>query len=358
MQPAIALTVGNYDPGGVATVAFDRAAESLTLVGRSRALRNASFGAYDPRRGLWCFVDESDDGALVMARPHGRCGWRRIAAAGTGGAAPCFVAFDPRGEIVAAANYASGSVALFKVAGEGGYLASPPSTYAGAGGGPDRTRQDGPHAHCVRFHAGRLYHTDLGTDEVVVHDYDGVSGALSGARPAFAADPGQGPRHIVFHPSLPVAWLLTELDCCICTLEVRADGSLGLLARNPTVRRPENGDLGGHIALDRAGRRLYVTTRGDDSMTTFAVDGQGSLELMGTAPVGCASPRHFMLMEDERRMLVACEQGGALVALEVLADGQAGPETARVSIPGAAFVALRRVRRRSPRPGGTCMPPR
>lgn len=339
MQSSVDLTVGGYDPAGIATLSYDPIADKLSLLGRSTELLNASYGAYDAHRRVWCFVDEKAQGALVVARPHGRVGWRRISAASTGGAEPCFVAFDAKGALAAAANYASGEICLLKVMGDDPVFAPPPSLYRGAGGGPDLERQDGPHAHCARFALERLYHVDLGGDEVLVHDM--LHGLLHKARSAFRSDPGEGPRHILFHPRLPVAWLLTELGSSIYTLQVRPDGTLRKIGRLSTLCGGAEKNLGGHLALDASGRRLYVSNRGDDSITTFSVDAFGGLSRIGIASVGAASPRHFILLEEAKRLVVACEDAGQVVCMAILADGRIGPVTARANLPQAAFVARR-----------------
>lgn len=338
MENQVTVAVGGYDPAGIATLVYDPVADQISFVGQSREVANASYGAYDPARRVWFFVEERGQGALVVAQPHGRSDWRRLARASSGGDAPCFVSVHPKGVFAAVANYASGSVSLLKITGGEGELGCAVSVHTDSGSGPDRERQDGPHVHCARFYGGRLYHTDLGTDEVVVHDIDEAAARLSNRRIALRVHDGQGPRHILFHPTLAVAWLLTELGSCVYTLRVAADGLLHTIGKTKTLPQSPRGNLGGHIELDTAAARLYVSNRGDDSITTFKVDSAGELTRLGSISVGSASPRHFVLLEHVGRMLVACEEGGEVVCMPIMSDGRIGAPTCRAEVPKAAFV--------------------
>lgn len=71
-------------------------------------------------------------------------------------------------------------------------------------------RQDGPHAHCNVFHPSYnwVFVPDLGDN--VIHQYGYKEGCLT-HQGHVALPPGEGPRHFVFHPTLPVAYSGCEL---------------------------------------------------------------------------------------------------------------------------------------------------
>lgn len=71
-------------------------------------------------------------------------------------------------------------------------------------------RQDGPHAHCNVFHPSYrwVFVPDLGDN--AIHQYGYSKGRLS-HECHVALPPGEGPRHFVFHPTLPVAYSGCEL---------------------------------------------------------------------------------------------------------------------------------------------------
>jgi 6-phosphogluconolactonase len=301
---------------------------------------NASFGTYSDRYDLHYFVDEQADGALSVLRRDGD-GWEAIARVSTGGAEPCYVALDHDQRCLAVANYGSGSVALFRLD-PGGVPIGPAAVRGNAGSGPVADRQDGPHAHCVCFDRNRrwLYHVDLGADQIVAHPFDAATGFAGPPAVAFRAPPGTGPRHIVFHPILPIAILASELASTLTVL--RASGAIWSTSQVTSALPADfDGDsLVGHLSLNAAGDRVYVTNRGHDSVAVFAWDEMGTLQLLQHAPSGGASPRAFVLLEAERRLVLANEQGCNLTIFEVRPDGTLSPLESDVAAPGAVFLMV------------------
>ncbi|MBW8879879.1 MAG: lactonase family protein [Asticcacaulis sp.] len=297
------------------------------------AIENASYGAHDHERGLHYLVNERENGALGVWRCNGGA-WQCLATVPTEGNAPCFVTLDPERQHVAVANYASGNIAVYGLD-DRGLPAGPPVIHAHTGHGPNAARQDGPHAHCVRYHQGVLYQTDLGTDEVLAFAPDGSRST------AFRAPAGQGPRHIVFHPVHPIAYLVTELGSRAFVLST-ADG-FSFTERQNLSTLPADapaGSLGGHLALNRAGDRLYVTNRGHDSVAVFAVGDDGHLDLMQIAPAHGQSPRFLCLLEDHRRVLIAHQNGDSLACLGLNGDGTVADVRQAVAVAKPAYIGF------------------
>jgi len=326
------LFVGTYGQGLVPLI-YRPADDRLEPGQPVPAIANASYGAFDPKRGLHYFVDEEDKGTVGVWRlADGR--WQCLLVVPSHGEAPCFVSLDAGRWRMAVANYQSGQVAIYRLD-DDGLPAGDAEVHANTGHGPNPERQDGPHAHCVRFHNDWLYQTDLGTDQVLAYAPDGSRSV------AFGAPPGQGPRHILFHPRLEVAYLVTELGSRLLTLDIAADGRL--TERHSVSTLPPDappGSLGGHIGLNRAGDRLYVTNRGHDSVATFAVADDGSLDLMDIALTHGKSPRHFHLIEDYGRMLVAHEEGNSVVMLALNGDGTVAGLCQTLSMAQPAFIGI------------------
>ncbi len=333
------LWIGTYaNGGGAGLYPLIRSADALTTGRACPTAKNASFGTYSARFDIQYLVDEQDDGALGLYRRAGD-DWVAQAHAATGGAAPCHVALDATQSCVAVANYASGSVALYRLDARGIPIA-PPSVYAHTGSGPNAERQQSPHAHWVGFGLDNrlLYATDLGTDDVLAFAVDAQHGTLGTPRTAFAAPPGSGPRHLLFHPRHPHrAYLACELTSVLIVLDVE-DGALAHRATLSTL--PEacaDANIVAHIAANAAGDRLYVSNRGHDSIAVFAVDDTGGATPLMHVASGGASPRFFLLLEDERRMVVVHERDHRVTMLDVLTDGTLAPTGLAVDVPGAAF---------------------
>ena len=259
----------------------------------------------------------------------------------THGDAPCYVALNADQSCLVVANYGSGSIALFRLDAETGLPLAPPNVRCNFGSGPVEERQGGPHAHCACFSPDQrwLYHVDLGTDEILAYPFDRKSVAIGGRQLAFAAAAGSGPRHLVFHPEQPLALLVSELASTLTLLEV---GEGQLKARQVVSTLPADftgKSLGGHLSLNASGDRVYVTNRGHDSVSVFAWDTQGVLNLLQHVPSNGASPRAFILLEDQQQFLIANEEDSSVVAYSLDTDGRLSM-SGRLSIPGAAFLLV------------------
>ena len=303
-------------------------------------VRNASFGTRSQRHDLYYFVDEQAEGAVGVYRASDD-GWQTVASVPTWGAEPCYVALDPNEELLAVANYGSGSAAVFRIDPQSGVPLDPPIVLADSGHGRNGDRQEGPHVHCTCFSPdGRwLYVVDLGTDKITSYEV-GPDGALGARDVAYRAPDGSGPRHLVFHPTRPLALLLSELASTLTILRVEG----GMLRPVGTVSTlpPDfhGGSLGGHLSLNVAGDRVYVTNRGHDSIAIFRWEGGEALDLLQHVPSGGASPRSFVLLEAEHQMLVAHEQSGDVTAFDILPDGMLAGRGGGLKIQGAVFLLV------------------
>lgn len=329
------LHIGTYtESGGPGLVPLNLGEDGTLACGQAYAeAENASFAASG--NGLTYLVDEREDGAINVLRREDD-GWHRLARVPSGGAAPCYVTLAPDGRRMAVANYASGSAALYALDGNG-LPVGLPALFHNAGRGANAERQEGPHAHCVRFSKDgqALYLVDLGADQVLrlplTKDGFGAAGV------AWTAPAGSGPRHLLFHPVRPLTLVLSELAA---TLTVLSEGPLGLETRQTLPTAPEGSageNIGGHLALNAEGSRVYVSNRGHDSLAVFALDGD-RLELLQHVPSGGKHPRHFALLEDERKLVVAHEKDGCVASFDLETAGTLRGPLHSTRMPGACFM--------------------
>jgi 6-phosphogluconolactonase len=329
------IWVGTYSEqggGGLHPIRLQPSGES-TVEAPFEGAKNASFGLWSTRHQLCYLVDEQADCIRVLRWADG---WSQVAAVPAGGSKPCYLALSSDETRLAVANYGNGSIALFSLDPATGQPAAAPEIWSNSGKGAAAERQDGPHAHCVIFSPDQrwLYQVDLGTDEILAFSVDR---GLGGPQCAFRAPPASGPRHLLLHPNGRAALLISEMASTIHLLSVKGGRfeARQLLSTLPTDWRGDS--LGGHIGMNSAGDRIYVTNRGHDSIATFEFDGE-RLTLLQHASSGGSSPRHFLILEDERLILVAHEKGGGVSGFRIQDDGTLKPAGMEIAVPGAVFL--------------------
>ena len=262
------------------------------------------------------------EGKVGFAKRRLRGGYERQWEVGTRGENPCHLALSPDGSTLAVANYTSGSVSVFDVTGKEPVLLS---CLEGRGHGPDRVRQEGPHAHCVLFRDNRtLWCSDLGADEVRLIEREGDSW-VQAQTPVHRFAPGDGPRHLLDCGDYWYA--ITELS-----------QKLIRIGKDRTYEAPVimEGVEGTAAALRRdADGLLYCTQRGADLMSVFQDTGE-SLEQVGIFSTGGTTPRDCLPVGN--MVLCACQGSGEVTCL--WREGWMWTGSDRVTAPGATCLAM------------------
>lgn len=303
---------------------FDLRDGRLTERAHVTTFPNASYLAGPTATNVLYAVSETDAGALVALRADDRtvAGPVEIDRVPTYGDAPCHVSVHR--DHVYVANYASGDVAAYALRPDGRF--GPLVGRSRRDGAGPHARQDGPHAHCIVRRGSSVYAVDLGTDRIVRHVHDPRDGRL---RPVDETElpAGSGPRHLVFHPTAPTAFVACELDCTVVTLDV--DIRTGRLTVRSSVSTLPPGPVGASTAaaviVHPDGERLIVSNRGDDSIATFAIDraAAGRLRLLGHVASGGRTPRDLAVDPSGRLLLAANQESGTITAFEL--DGRGLP---------------------------------
>src|SRR5688572_8204966 len=322
------LYVGTYTEtrrsDGIYLIRMNRRSGKLERVGAVNAGRNPSFLAIHPNGRVVYAVNELE---RYKWRASGAVSSFTIAS-GTGaltkcneqlseGGAPCFVSVDRSGRIALVANYVGGSVALLPIKPDGS-LAPATDVEQHKGTGPNAARQGAPHAHCIVTDPSNRFvlAADLGVDRVLLYRLDLDRKSLSHMDGGDAImRPGAGPRHIVFHPTLPLLFVANELDSTVTTVRFDAErGKLIPLETRSTVPAGWSGtnypaDI--HVAL--SGRTLYVSNRGHNSLAVFSVAASGALALEQLISTDGDWPRNFSLDPTNRWLLVANQRSNSIV---------------------------------------------
>jgi len=218
-----------------------------------------------------------------------------------GGKNGVHLSIDPTGRWIVTANYSAGSVGVVPIEKDGSL--GPRSDLATLPGepGPDRKQQASSHPHNAVFDpSGRFIAVpDKGLDRVFVFRLDAASGKLTPNDSPFATTrAGDGPRHIAFHPQMPLAYVINELSSSVTTYRFDPQrGSLQAIQVLPSAPATYTGNnTGAEIVVAPSGRVVYASNRGHDSIGVFAVDKRaGTLTPVDWAPTHAKSPRFFGL---------------------------------------------------------------
>ena len=350
----------------VGTYTEDKRSEGIFLVrmdARSGALElehgvdvgpNPSFLAIHPNGRVLYAVNEIDQRngqatgavcAFAIAPDTG--GLTRINDQASAGGSPCYVSVDRSGRAVLVANYVGGSVALFPLD-RSGSLGSAAHIDQHQGKGPNAERQEGPHAHCIVSDPSNRYvlAADLGLDRVFTYRLDVERGMLQHIESGDAhMHPGAGPRHVAFHPRLPIVYVVNELDSTITTLRFdREHGTLTPFDTRSTLPSGWTGNnSGADIHVAPSGRVLYTSNRGHNSIAVFSIaESTGTLSLEQTMSTGGDTPRNFTLDPTGRWLLVGNQNSSSIVVLA--RDEQTGklsPTSQRLELPSPVCLRFR-----------------
>lgn len=271
----------------------------------------------------------------------------------SGGEDPCHLAFDKTGKFLFAANYTSGTVAVFPILpngklGEHTVVAKDSGTL-----GPNKERQEGPHAHWVQVSADNreLLVADLGLDRVLVYDFDAAKGTLvfhneaAGAKPNFAQNnlelaPGSGPRHVAISRSRDpqsFVYVLGEIDSTVTLLSRSKEGVFTSVQKVPMLPNGFSGrNEAAEIEIHPNGKFLYASNRGLDSIAVFSINhSSGALTSVGSFPTGGKEPRHFAIDPTGHYLLAENENTNSIVVFRIdSATGALSQVSTLENIPG------------------------
>jgi 6-phosphogluconolactonase len=298
----------------IAVYQMDRATGRLTHQGDTKLDDEPGALAVDPGHHF-LFAALRAEGKLASFRIDPATGVLTHRNTVPAGADPAHLSTDAAGRYLLAAYYVDAKVTVHRI-GEGGAL----------GETPLQSLPTAAKAHAVvPDPSGRfVFVPHTGPDTIFQFAFDAGTGRLSANEPPkLAAPKGTGPRHLVFHPSRPLAYVANEQGGSVTayTLDPRA-GTLRPLQTVSTLPRGFQGtNACAEIRVHPSGKFLYVSNRGHDSIACFALDDQGKVSATGQEPTE-KTPRSFDLDPAGEYLFAAGESSKKLVAYRV--DGTNG----------------------------------
>lgn len=236
----------------------------------------------------------------------------------------CYLSTDRTGRFLLSAYYADGSVAVHGIRKDGVAV-----------GPPICMRQVGVGAHVLdtdrtnRWAFSCTIATPVGSNAVHQFVFDDHTGQIGLNTPSrLIGENGCGPRHLCFHPWLPLMYVSNEQGGSVTAYDL--DSVNGVLTRGQTVSTLPSDYQGentcAQIRVTPDGTSLFVTNRGHDSIANFALDPKsGTLSLREILPTEQV-PRACQIDPSGRLLLVAGQESGRIAAYRIeSSDGKLAP---------------------------------
>ena len=325
--------VGTYttktESKGVYVFRYDGDSGKVTPLGVAAETPDPSWVAVHPSGKFLYAVNEAGRNSMVSAfRLDAHTGkltlLNQLPALGED---PCYLSFDRSGKYALVANYTSGNVVVFPI-GTDGQLGPATANVRDAGQlGPNKERQEGPHAHWIETSSSNhyAYVADLGLDKVLIYKFDAATGRLATpeatATGSFSATlaPGSGPRHLAFSRNGSFMYVLGEVRSTVTVFENDARETYRELQTVSLLPESFSGrNDAAEITIHPNGKFLYASNRGHESIALFRVDaGTGKLTVAGDFSVEGKEPRNFVIDPSGAFLLAADQLSNKIVTFRI-----------------------------------------
>jgi len=285
---------------------------------------NPSYICHSPNHPVIYAVREGSGGAssiIVLVYNPDDYSMKEIQSVSSFGSGSCYVSTDRAGKYLWAANYGSGNVIQYNINEDGTLTAG--MTHQHEGTGPNKSRQEGPHAHFIDVHPFRpeVYAVNLGVDKV--YQYLPTATGLE-IIDSLSVMPGGGCRHLTWHPKGDHVYILNELSGAVELWEWHGT----VKVRRQILALPAAGNEGypggAAIHITRDGRYIYASLRGVfNELVVLKTDPKTyEMEIIQRISAGGSAPRFMNLTPDENILTVALQDDDLILLFE--RDGETG----------------------------------
>ena len=320
-------TYTNNGSKGIYVYSFNATNGEINPVSVTEGVSNPSFLAVSPSGKYLYAVNQNSGGipsevsAFSFDRTTGQLTLINKQLSGSEG--PCYISTDASGKWVMVGHYTGGTVTAFQVEKNGG-LKSYGQLLAHNGSGANKQRQEKAHVHATVFTPDQrfLLVPDLGMDKIMIYRFDPAfykKPLTPAKKQAFVSTkPGSGPRHLAFHPTLPYAYLIEELQGTVSAFQYTQDTFKFIqnISSHPPDYTGTKGSADIHVSPD--GKYLYASNRGDaHSLAIFSINNEnGKLAAKGFQSTLGTVPRNFIIDPTGNYLLVANQQSSNIVVFK------------------------------------------
>jgi 6-phosphogluconolactonase len=157
--------------------------------------------------------------------------------------------------------------------------------------------------------------------------YDGKTGKVTPLEPKDAKPPlGSGPRHMAYHPTLPMVYFSNEQGIGLSTYRREANGQLKV-EQDISILPPGMSKIGlsaSDLLITPDGKFLFAGLRGHrqdfDRISRYRVLEDGKAEFLGLTEAD-KTPWGLTLSPDGKFLLVSATTGASLTAYRISPDG-------------------------------------
>jgi len=343
--------VGNYttktSSKGIYEFRFDAATGKMSAPELAGETKDPSWLVVDPSGKYLYAANEMGKASMISAfRIEAKSGQltllNELPALGED---PCHLSFDRTGKFLFSANYTSGSIVVYPILADGRLGEHTALVEDKGPTGPDKKRQDRPHAHWIAPGENNrlVYVADLGLDRVLFYAFDPARGTLELRAADSSAEfkPGTGPRHVSFSKDYRYMYVLGELASTVTVFASEGPAKFRSIQNVPMLPAGFSGrNDAAEIEMDPRGEFLYASNRGRDSIVVYAIDPKkGSLTEVEDVPTGGREPRHFAIDPTGNFLLAENQNTDAIVEFRIdRATGKLTPTGEMLSVPSPICV--------------------
>lgn len=315
------IYLGTYTKGnseGIYEIVLNTETKRLEEAKLVAKIGNPTYLALSNKKDILYAVSKTEKGGGIAAfKKNSDATFEKISELIEENAAPpCYVAYDADRSLVYTTSYHDGFVSVYKTDTNGSLTLTDVKQHDGSS---VHENQEKAHAHYMNLTPDRNYVVacDLGTDKVYTYKVS-EDGKLDLAV-TYKANPGTGPRHLVFHPNGKFAYLVGELTSEIVVLAYNAaDGSFKTVQTVSSIPDTHTTfNSGSAVSVTEDGRFLYSSNRGHNSIAVYAINEHGdSIERIQLIASEGDTPRDFALDPTEQFVVVGHQSSDKLTLFE------------------------------------------
>jgi 6-phosphogluconolactonase len=157
---------------------------------------------------------------------------------------------------------------------------------------------------------------DLGLNRVIAYSVDQY--LMLHPKYTFSAKEGQGPRHLIVHPTKPIIYVFAELSSELLILVHDGFGLRQVQSLSTLPINEQTIKSGAAIRIDPKGKFVYVSNRGHDSISVFKLDESGKkAEMIQNIKTEGIHPRDFNLSPDGKYCIVVHKDSDYAVVFSI-----------------------------------------